>query len=242
MKQRKIIVYIFAIMICNISFAQQDSLSLQVVTNYINTLNYNNLPNKVVYMESKIIDTQIKDDTMYMKRWFYGNLFSRIELYHQGKQIVGYCSNGKKYWHYKPGLVRWDTLSMSLYYDSVIGYDYRKPIHTWEARSLELKKCDIINLEGQDVYRVEVADPDHLDRYYMFEKSSGLLFLMIPVTPETGNRRHEVDWRSINEYIPIEGSFIFPSIESYQHFGSITIYFTKTELLPFDETIFEINK
>jgi hypothetical protein len=96
-------------------------------------------------------------------------------------------------------------------------------------------------MEGQEVYRVEVSDPDHLDRYYMFEKSSGLLFLMMPVVPETGKRHQEVEWRAINEYLPIDGAYIFPSVESYQNFNAITIYYTETELLPFDQNTFEVK-
>ncbi len=240
-KIRTIAFCISTMILCSAVYAQQDSLSQAVVTNYLKLLNYDNLPNKTVYLESAITENNFPGDTMYMKRWFYGNKFSRVELYHQGKQIVGFCSNGKKYWHYKPGLERWDTLSLTLYHDSITGYDYRKPIHTWEARSLEFKKCDIINLEGQEVYRVMVVDPDHLDRYYMFEKSTGLLFLMMPVVPETGKRRHEVQWRAINEYLPVDGVYIFPSVESYQHFNAITIYYTQTELLPFDPNTFEIK-
>ena len=240
-KIKRIAFCIATIILGSTAWAQQDSLSQAVVANYLRLLNYDNLPNKTVYLESSIIENNFPDDTMYMKRWYCGNNFSRIELYHQGKQIIGYCSNGKKYWHYKPGLGRWDTLSMTLYYDSIVGYDYRKPIHTWQSRNLELKKCDIINMEGQEVYRVEVSDPDHLDRYYMFEKSSGLLFLMMPVVPETGKRHQEVEWRAINEYLPIDGAYIFPSVESYQNFNAITIYYTETELLPFDKNTFEIK-
>lgn len=240
-KVKKITAFVATILFASTIFAQQDSLSQTVVLKYLDLLNYRNLPNKVVYMESKIIDTQIQDDTLYMKRWFYGNNFSRIELTYRGEQTVGYCSNGKEYWHYLPSIKQWDTLNFQLYYDSVIGFDYRKPLHSWEARSLEFTECVEMKWEGQVVYRVTVLDPEHLDRYYMFEKSSGLLFLMMPVTPETGKRRREVDWRAINEYIPIDGVYLFPSVESYQSFNSITIYFTKTELIPFDSKIFEIN-
>ena len=240
--RRNILFLVVATLLSNVVFAQQDSLSLTVVKQYLTTLNYDNLPNnKIVYMESKIINTQIADDTAYMKRWFLGNAYSRIELYHQGKLIVGYNSNGKEHWRYNALGGNWYKIGIGEYYDSVVGYNYQKPLHTWEARSLEFIECVSMRWENQDVYRVTVKDPDHLDRHYLFEKSSGLLFFMQPVEPETGKKKHEVAWRAINEYMPVEDFYLFPSIESYQWEDNITIYFTTTQFLPFDESIFRIK-
>ena len=95
--------------------------------------------------------------------------------------------------------------------------------------------------EDRDIYRLAIEDPDHLMRFYLFEKESGLLFLITPITPEKGPRRKEVEWRAINEYLPVDGAYIFPSMESYQNFNAITIYYTETELLPFDQNTFEVK-
>ena len=232
---------IVAIMASCGAFAQEDSLSQAVVSRYLKLLNYDNLPDKTVYMESSIIENNFPGDTMYMKRWFYGGNRSRVEIHHHVKQIVGFCSNGKEYWHYLAGSGTWDTLSLALYQDSITGYHYHKPLHSWDARSLESKQCWPMKWEDRDIYRLAIEDPDHLMRFYLFEKESGLLFLITPITPEKGPRRKEVEWRAINEYATVDDIFLFPSVESYQHFNSITIYFTKTYLLPFKENIFEIE-
>ena len=92
---RKIFFCSVAILLSGVGYAQVDSLSKAVVSKYLNLLNYDNLPNKTVYMESAITENSFPGDTMYMKRWFYGS-HSRVEIYHHGKQTVGFCSNGKE--------------------------------------------------------------------------------------------------------------------------------------------------
>ena len=237
---RKIIFCIMAIALNSIGYAQGDSLSKAVVSKYLKLLNYDNLPDKTVYMESAITENSFPGDTMYMKRWFYGNR-SRVEIYHHGKQTVGFCSNGKEFWHYHPNSNTWDTLALTSYSDSVSGYHYHTPLHSWEARSLEFKQCWPMKWEDKDVYRLAVEDPERPMRFYLFEKESGLLFFITPTTPEKAKARKKVEWKAINEYTPVDNIFLFPSVESYQYLNSITIYFTKTQLLPFDESIFEIE-
>ncbi len=240
-RRRKIVFYIVAMVLSSGTFAQDDTLSQTVVSRYLKLLNYDNLPNKTVYMESSIIENNFPGDTMYMKRWFYGGKYSRVEIHYHGKQIVGFCSNGKEYWHYHADSDTWDTLALALYQDSITGYHYHKTLHSWDARGLVSKQCWPMKWEGKDIYRLAIEDPDHLMRFYLFEKESGLLFLITPITPEKGPRRKEVEWRAINEYATVDDVFLFPSVESYQHFNSITIYFTKTYLIPFNESIFEIE-
>ncbi len=238
---KKIAFCIVAIVLSSGLYAQTDSLAKAVVLRYLDILNYDNLPDKTVYMESAITENNFPGDTMYMKRWFYGGNHSRIEIHHHGKQLVGFCSNGKEYWHYRSDSEEWDTLSLTRYLDSITGYHYLNPLHSWEARSLEFKQCWAMDWEGKDIYRVAVDDPDRLKRFYLFEKESGLLFLITNIYPDQGKRRGDVDWRAVNEYITVDDKFLFPSVESYQHSNSITIYFTQTHLLPFDKTVFEIE-
>ncbi len=224
-----------------VALAQQNLDAEKRIVTYLNKLNYENLTDKTIYIESAIIDSQNPNDTLHMKRWFQHPNFSRVELFYQGNRTLGFCSNGKEYNRFDLAMKEWIPVNPDRYYDTVIGYDFRGPLYTWKERNLQFTKCEPMKWEDNDVYRITVIDPERADRFYIFEKNSGLLFFIMPITDETmQNKQRDVDWRSINEYTPIE-NYLFPSIESYQFNNSITIYYSKIKLLPFDEQLFNVS-
>ena len=94
------------------------------------------------------------------------------------------------------------------------------------------------------VYRILVTDPSRYDRYYMFEKESGLLFLIKELETQGDDVMTSdihVDWRAYHEYMPF-GRSILPSVESYQKGPSITIIHHSYSYLPVDTTIFNRDK
>ena len=96
-------------------------------------------------------------------------------------------------------------------------------------------------MEGNKVYRVAVSDPLRGDREYLFEQTSGNLFLTVKlptIRKNTVVQTPDVDWRAIHEYTPI-GGFLFPTLESYQYKGVITIISSEIQLKPFKKSDFE---
>lgn len=234
---------------CHIAIAQQtaaiDSATM-VVDRFLKILNYEAIRNdSILYVESTITTRNDTGDTLWMRRWFLWPNLNRTELWHEGVLKFGLVSNGHgRYRRFDPDKRIWKDAQEFSYVDQAMAYDYRGPLYRWNMNGLELIYQGEWNYNSNKVYRILIKDPSRYDRYYMFEKESGLLFLIKELETQGDDVMTSdihVDWRAYHEYMPF-GRSILPSVESYQKGPSITIIHHSYSYLPVDTTIFNRDK
>lgn len=215
----------------------------QVVARYYSIMGYDHLPhNKMLYLETQIVSTAAQGDTALLRRWFALPNSYRIELWqddtlregwHNDEQLVFRKYDAKKR--------QWIKASQMHYYDNITGYDFRGPLYRRKTNGSVMVYGGLVSFEGHAVHKVMVSAPEMYDRDYLFEKESGLLFLYIEHETAYGNEEmnaeNHVDWRSIEEYLPV-GPAIVVSRETYQHNGYRTTLIHKPQLLPTDRSLF----
>lgn len=212
-----------------------------VVDRYLKILNYDNMPSdSMLYIETIIVDRDNPKDTTLMKRWFVMHQKMRGEIYVNGVRQKALRTNGKDLFReFKNG--RWRAIDPANFYTKLAEYDFRGPLYNWRTQGVELEYKGSWMYNGNEVYRVLVHDPFRYDRYYLFDKQSGLLFMIdeLPIDPTTtkSDAVPNVDWRAIHEYYPIHMMFI-PSEESYQIDGNITLMHSTMKMIPIDERLF----
>ena len=98
----------------------------------------------------------------------------------------------------------------------------------------------IWNFQGHEAYRLFVKQGSYFDRYYMFEKESGLLFMYDELDSyldmEHDETRH-VEWRAFHEYQPLD-KCLFPSVESYMIDNDIVMIYHHYRYVAFDYDYF----
>ncbi len=216
-----------------------------VVKQYLDLLNFDAVKSdSTLYIESYIYQQNNPSDTIVMKRWFMKPYSERIEVWHKDTLMNGFISDHQfVYKMYVASRHQWEKVdNISYYGNSASGYDYHGPLYDWKSDKCELKYDGTWSFEGHDVHRVFVRSPKKYDRYYLFDKESGLLFLIdeldthhpdMPVIEDT----HE-KWRAIHEYQPM-GTVLFPSIESYLYEGEVTLIFHKFRYLKNDKNLYK---
>ena len=214
-----------------------------VVQNYIRLMNFDAIKSdSTLYIESYIYQRSDPHDTTIMKRWFLPPFNYRTEVWHSDTMVTGLSCNGKDvYMMYSKGNKRWEDANMSSFYNEFWGYDFHGPLFKWKTDNTHLQYKGIWKFNDQEVYRIFVTNPDRYERYYMFDKRSGLLFL-IDETDSHSDRMvvlddEHVDWRAYHEYQPV-GKALLPSIESYQYGGDITLIFHTYKYVTKDEKLF----
>ena len=234
---------------CYAAAAQQpadtDSATM-VVERYLKILNYEAIRNdSILYVESFITNRNDPSDTLQMRRWFMWPNLNRTELWHHGVMKFGLVSNGHgRYRRFDADKRVWKDAQEFSYLDQAMAYDYRGPLYRWDMNGLELIYQGEWNYNSNKVYRILVKDPARFDRYYMFEKESGLLFLIKELEThgdDVVTSDIHVDWRAYHEYQPF-GHSLLPSAESYQKGASITIIHHSYRYLPADTSIFNRDK
>lgn len=220
-----------------------DSAEL-VVSHYYDLLNYGNIrTDSILYIETVIYKRSHPTDTAIMKRWFLPPLCTRTELWHGDTLLEGVYSNGKDIFReYRLGmLIEWTRVSSSRYYDLVPIYDFRGALHYRNADATSLKYEGIWDFNGHKVYRIYADTPYKYCRNYLFEKESGLLFMIQETNTHSEYSNHQAydhpDWHAIHEYQPL-GDVLLPKVESYQMDGDMVYYFSKGKYLPLNMDIF----
>lgn len=202
-----------------------------------------NRTDSILYMETYIYFRSTPHDTAIMKRWFLPPNRFRYELWFGDTLREGAYSDGKKVfreyqWDMLDG---WTRVAESRYYVIVPGYDFRGPLYNWRANGSEMKYLGIWNFQGNKVYRVLMETPDKYNRYLLFEKESGLLFMIQETNEHSEYSRHiaykHPDWHAYHEYQPV-GAALLPSIESYQVDNDILFHFTRYSYIPLNMKIF----
>lgn len=200
----------------------------------------------ILYMETYIYYRSTPHDTAIMKRWFLPPNRFRCELWHGDTLLQGVYSDGKtvfREYNYKI-LDGWTRVAESRYYTLVPGYEFRGPLHNWRAAGSEVKYRGLWNFKGSEVHRVLMETPLRYNRYLLFEKESGLLFLIQETNEHSEYSSHQsydhADWHAYHEYQPI-GTVLLPSVESYQMGGDIVFHFTNYKYIPVNMRIFTSN-
>lgn len=223
--------------------AQVDSARI-VVDSYLKVLNYEQLrSDSMLYIESKIF-TAGQPDTILLYRWHADPNMDRMELWLNGKQELGFLSNGKgidlRYW---PNRKRWALMPHESYLDMLMAYDFHSPLYNYGTTGVEMEYMGVIDFQGHPCYRLLVRCPQRYDRYYLFDKSNNLLFFLKELETSMEKLSEDsprVDWRAVHEYMPFSGSLLV-SEESYQNQEGITIMRHKYKYLPIDKTLFNQN-
>lgn len=225
------------------AFSQQKDSASLIVQRYFDVVHFGNVyPDSMLYIESKIFDRDEPGDTLILRRWHIEPKSNRVELWHKGELGIGLIGNSTGiYSQYNADHKEWSLVTEETFLDAYAAYDYHGPLWNWRHNGIELFYSGKVDFKGNPAYRIFVTDPVRYDRYYIFEKQTGLLFLIHELDghhPDMTTNNPKVDWRAIHEYTPVGRSY-FPSVESYQSQEHITIINHTYKYLPIDEEIFK---
>ncbi|MBQ4376585.1 MAG: hypothetical protein II793_02680 [Bacteroidales bacterium] len=215
-----------------------------VVGRYMSLMNYEAVPrNEMLFIESTAMPRYAGGDTAIVKRWYTGFSSCRIEVWQKGQLIEGWHNYEHKIFRkYDSQKKQWVDASEIHYYDHTIGYDFRGPLYKRATNGSFMLYGGIATFEGNKVYKVMVTAPGMFDRDYYFEQRSGLLFLIIEKETSYGEERNDgegrLEWRSIDEYLPL-GETLIVSKETYQQNGLRTTTTHKPTLMEVNLDIFK---
>ena len=199
----------------------------QIIDQYLGMVNFEHYKtDSILYVVSKIVERNHPNDTMYIYRWYQGSRKVRYEIWQQGKLEDGYYGDGINVFRkFRPSVREWAQITAESFYDGVTPLDIRGALSNWRGKGAEVAYAGSATYEGAPVDRIYVTSPGLYDRYYYFEKNTGLLFLVTEEDrlygdDEAAKNAVRVDWRAWSEFTPVR-NFMLPSVESYQHEGSI---------------------
>lgn len=243
---KRIVIWIALVIV---GFAAQSQETTQevdsaevVLERYLALLNYDAIrTDSILYIESRIFSLKNPIDTIVMKRWFYPEANYRVELWQGGKLAIGLHSNGyDTFMQYEAEHRKWFKVDVVKYYNRLDPYNFHGPFFHWKDHPISLRYDGVWNFNGNQAYRLFIKQQDQFDRYYMFEKESGLLFMYDELDSYMEMERDvtsHADWRAFHEYTPL-GKCLFPSIESYQMEGDIIMIYHQYRYIKFDYDIF----
>ena len=142
-------------------------------------------------------------------------------MWQGGKLFDGYYTDGTGTFRgFHSGRREWADMTQRSLLNIILQFDIRGALYNWRTNGAEVFYAGEFNYKGQPLDRVFVTSPNSFDRYYFFEKGSGLLAFVVEdlhifgdVTPS--DRAMRVDWRSWNEFTPVHGHYLH-SVESYR--------------------------
>lgn len=219
--------------------------AIRVIDNYLSLIDFNDiLKDSMLCAVSHIIDRSHPKDTMTVYHWYMKGRRLRIEMWQEGQLSEGYYSDGKSLFRiFRSGVREWADVQQDQFYDYTMPHDIRGALYDWRSKGAEPRYAGTATFEGHDVHRVFVTSPGIFDRYYYFEKNSGLLFMLTEEDRVYGDAKRfknaqRVDWRAWHEFTPLNG-VLFPSIESYQYNNSqVVLIFRQYHFEPIQETLF----
>ena len=215
-----------------------------IVGNYLRVLNYDGLPtDSILYMETRIVNSSMPNDTAIMRRWFLNPNKHRFELWYGDTLMEGLFTNGKDVFYMTSTRERlpWLPVTPDKFYDNLVENDFRGTLYNWRAYGSELTYEGVWQFNGHQVYRILVETPYKYNRYYLFEKETGLLFLIQETNTFSEYTNHaeyeHPDWHAIHEFMPV-GQSVIPSVESYQFRDAHVVHHTAFRFLPVDMNVF----
>lgn len=218
-----------------------------VVSRFLKMQDINKLSkDSIIYMETYIYYRSKPQDTAVLKRWYMKPNLFRAELWLGDSLVEGCYTDGKRiHRELKPSMkMGWVDVTPELYYTDAEQYDVRGTLHSWRANGSELEYSGIWDFNGHPVYRILVKTPEKYNQYYLFEKESGMLFLIQETDERSEFSSHKVyahpDWHAFHEYLPV-GPLLLPTIESYQVDDDMMYAYTKYRMIRADMTVFQEN-
>lgn len=242
--KRLLSLLLIAFVFTSYSQAQQtpkDSAEI-VIDRYLGLLNFGEMKtDSMLYIETLIVGRNHPNDTTIMRRWFVAPNQYRVELWMRKSLGYGLVSDGKNVFRkYNMKKDQWENISASAYYDDAPAYDFHGSLYRWKTDGGNVEYQGEWNYDGHQAYRIFVRSPIRYDRNYLFEKESGLLFLVheFDTHVETMTEGPHVDWRAVHEYQPV-GRCLFPSVESYQYKNDIVFQYHTYQYVPINYDLFQ---
>lgn len=195
---------------------------IAVVERYLSMIDFSQYrTDSVLCVVTHVIDRSNPHDTMTVYRWYMAPRYNRIEIWQNGRIEDGYHSDGVKLFRKFHTMRReWANLTPDSYHNISQSFDIRGALYDWRTKGAEIYYAGEVTYEGQTLDRVFVTSPKIFDRYYYFERGSGMLGLVVEDEHIYGDAQKALnsvraDWRAWHGFVPIKG-FYLPSEESYQ--------------------------
>ena len=196
--------------------------AIAVIDNYLKKIDFGQINNdSMLCVETHVIDRSHPNDTITIYRWYMSPRYNRTEIWQGGHIQDGYHSDGVKLFRkFHTGRREWANLTPDSYYQTTLPLDIRGALYDWRAKGAEVYYAGEVTFQGELVDRVFVTAPETFDRYYFFERRTGMLGFVTEDEHIYGDREKalnavRVDWKAWHEYTPV-GMFYLPKEESYQ--------------------------
>ncbi|MBQ0016278.1 MAG: hypothetical protein KBT04_04790 [Bacteroidales bacterium] len=215
-----------------------------IVQRFMSIVAYDALPHdSILFIRSHVVSRHAPHDTCVILRWFAWPHDRRIEVWQHDTLVEAYHNRGlTRFRKLDSQTHQWIDASHIHYDDMTIGYDYRGPLYNRHTNGCHMLFDGVYLFNGHPVKKISVSMPESYDREYLFEKESGLLFMVIEKNTSFGQDKMDedrhIDWRAYDEYLPV-GQSLIVSKECYQHHGTVTFVTHYPELIPLDKLIFE---
>jgi len=206
-------------------------------------MNYDALPHdQMIEITTLVTSSAMPNDTGMVRRYYALPNSYRVEVWYGDTLYDAWHNDGTKiYRHYDAAQRQWVDASEIFYYDHIMGYDFRGPLYHRATNGTILVYGGKATFEGHPIYRVSATTPSMFDREYYFEQQSGLLFLYVEKETTYGDEQVDaashVDWRSIEEYLPL-GESLIVAREIYQQDIFRTTLLHQPRLLPINRSLF----
>ena len=196
--------------------------AIAIVDNYLRKIDFEKSHNdSVLAVVTHVIDRSHPYDTITIYRWYMSPRYNRTEIWQDGKLQDAYHSDGVKLFR-KFHTVRreWANLTPDSYFQVSQPLDIRGALYGWRAKGAEIYYAGEVLFQGKKVDRVFATMPEVFDRYYYFERETGMLGLLVEEGHIYGDREPaknavRVDWHAWHEFVPV-GEHFLPGEESYQ--------------------------
>ena len=205
------------------------SRAIAIVDNYLKKVDFSqSRTDSVLCVVSYVVDRSHPHDTMTIYRWYMQPRYNRIEIWQNGRMENAFHSDGVKLFRkFHTGRREWADLTPDSYYNTTIPLDIRGALYDWRSKGAEMYYAGEAQFKGQTVDRVFVTQPEIFDRYYFFERSTGMLGMVLEDEHIFGDRMRgrnavKVDWRAWEEFVPFH-EFYLPRQESYQMESQVVV-------------------
>lgn len=193
-----------------------------IIDRYLSMIDYTRYKtDSVLCIVSYAIDQAHPEDTMTLYRYYKQPECTRFEVWQGGKIVDGIFFDGDENRRdFSPSTREWRTLTRESARAMIELQDIRGGLYNWRGKNAEVHYDGEYTYEGHKVDRIYVTCPGYYDRWYYFEKETGLLFWVTEDERVYGDQEIKgnmvrVDIRGWHEFIPFRGALL-PSIESYQ--------------------------